>query len=287
MDKKFDLSALKLTGTSTITVKAKSSIYADSALSDPISYTSTPAMLYPPTIGTGSPSAAAASGIYIVDNPANAGKTVSYNVYLEDGTYYGNILKTAETMSIAGSSGTPGGCNVYVKAVDGYGYVSKPSNIAWSNTCFVAGTPISMADGTYKMIEEVQVGDEVKSYNFKTSTYCNGTVTKVATGYTTRIAMVLFEDGNYVAMSEGHPLYTRDGWHSITNKDGYPTLVIGDKVLGKSTYVAIQDIQVVDTEPTIVYSLGVTVSNGEDMFDGAYFAGIGNMTLSTHSGGSN
>lgn len=288
MDKKFDLSTLNLTGTSTITVKAKSSIYANSALSDPISYTSTPAMLYPPTIGTGSPSTGAGAGIHIVDNPANAGKTVSYNVYLEDGTYHGNVLKTAETMSIGGSAGTPEGCNVYVKAVDGYGHVSKPSNIAWSNTCFVAGTPVLMADNTLKMIEQIQVGEEVKSYNFKTSTYCNGTVTKVATGYATRLAMVLFEDSSYVVMSEGHPLYTRNGWHSITNKNGYPTLVIGDEILCSYKYVAIQDIQVIETEPVMVYSLGVTISNGQDAFDGTYFAGTGiSMTVNTHSGGSN
>ena len=132
-----------------------------------------------------------------------------------------------------------------------------------------------MADGSYKMIEEIVAGDKVQSYNIETGEYCEGTVTEVITGYTTRIAMVLFADSNYVAMAESHPLYTEDGWHSITNKDGYPTLVVGDKVLGINGYVEIEQLQVVDAEPTMVYSLSVSV--GETA--GVYFAGAGVMAL--------
>lgn len=284
MSKTFDLSKLNLSvGTHSITVKARASGYRDSIKSNEdiyYVYAGESEILQPPTI-----SEHGGSGIDVVDNPQNGDETIGYAVYTENGEYVCFRVKTGQSMHIKHGEGMVGGKYVYVRAIDKNAKASKKSNVAQSGECFVAGTPISMADGTYKMIEEVQVGDEVKSYNFKTSTYCNGTVTKVATGYTTRIAMVLFEDGNYVAMAEGHPLYTQDGWHSITNKNGYPTLVIGDKVLGKSKYVAIQDIQVVDTEPTTVYSLGVTVSNGEDMFDGTYFAGV-SMTLATHGGGS-
>ena len=32
-------------------------------------------------------------------------------------------------------------------------------------TCFTAGTQVSMADGSYKNIEDIKVGDEVKTHN--------------------------------------------------------------------------------------------------------------------------
>ena len=179
--------------------------------------------------------------------------------------------------------------DAYVIAVATNGDISERSEVVKVGSCFVEGTPVFMADATYKMIEEVQVGDEVKSYNFKTSTYCKGTVTKVAKAYTTRIAMVAFKKRNSenitIAMAEGHPLYTKDGWHSLTNENGYPTLAVGDEVFCQYGYNRIIDIQVVDTDPTIVYSLGVTVSNGADMFDGVYFAGR-IFTTGTHGGGS-
>jgi hypothetical protein len=40
-------------------------------------------------------------------------------------------------------------------------------NIFWLdfNTCFLAGTKVLMSDGSYKKIEDVNVGDSVKSYN--------------------------------------------------------------------------------------------------------------------------
>lgn len=265
-------------GTHSITVKGRASGLKDSEQSNVMHYT----YILAPTIEHDKDNAT----LHIFDEDGNGDMVASYNIYLADSSnpYVGNVLKSGRETQIYLPSFGVGDARVAVKAVDANGNLSGPSNI--EGTCFVAGTPVLMADNTYKRIEEVSVGDEVKSYNFKTSAYCKGTVTKVATSYATRIAMVLFEDGSYVAMSEGHPLYTRDGWHSITNKDGYPTLVIGDEVLCQSKYVAIQDIQVVDTTPTMVYSLGVIISNGENIYDGTYFAGV-SMTLASHGGGSN
>jgi hypothetical protein len=280
IEKTFDLATLGLSvGTHSITVKARASGFEDRE-SISVSYTYILAPALTSDVGTDT--------LHIFDNVGNRNIVVSYNIYhSHNNNYIGNVLKSGmETVIYIYDLVSEGRPDVVAKAVDANGNLSGASNNV--ATCFVAGTPVLMADNTYKMIEEVQVGDKVKSYNFKTKAYCKGTVTKVATGYTNRIAMVLFEDGSYVAMSEGHPLYTRDGWHSITNKDGYPTLVIGDEVLCQSKYVAIQDIQVVDTTPTMVYSLGVTISNGENMYDGAYFASTGrSVTIATHGGDSN
>lgn len=227
---------------------------------------------YAPTVYPESP-----QGIIIYENEMNGNRTVSYNIYDTDNTRIDNVLKTTD--------GTSWGGTTYccVKAVDANGIESQVSDWVSPATCFVAGTAVLMADNTYKMIEEIAAGEQVKSYNFKTNAYCVGTVSEAVVGTTNRLAMVTYSNSTYVVMSEGHPLYTEDGWHSITNKNGYPTLEVGDKVLtGSSNYLEITDIQIIETEGTSVYSLAVTIDYKDEVLEGTYFAGLGSMTMATH-----
>jgi hypothetical protein len=46
-------------------------------------------------------------------------------------------------------------------------------------SCFLAGTNITMADDSDKKIEDIVIGDEVKSYDIATDAYVKGKVTKV------------------------------------------------------------------------------------------------------------
>ena len=48
-----------------------------------------------------------------------------------------------------------------------------------SSLCFVAGTKVAMADGTEKNIEEIEIGDEVKSWNAVTNEFESNKVTKL------------------------------------------------------------------------------------------------------------
>lgn len=168
----------------------------------------------------------------------------------------------------------------YIQAVTFDGFVTDKSEIIHYGECFPAGTPVLMADGTQKMIETIQVGDYVKAHNIETNKFFASRVTEVKLAYTERLAMVLAEGDIYFAMAEGHPVYTIDGYHSITNKDGYPTLVVGDKMLTVNGYKEILEIQVVDTnEPVVVYSLCLDNKNGN------YFVGQSATAVETHSGG--
>lgn len=248
-----DLTTLGLeAGTYVITVRAKAAGRIASALSKEIQYEAANAVLYAPEI-----SATNNDGQILISDTVNGDNVVSYNVYKSSNNgYVTNVARTGTQTSVYIDNGV----SAYVKAVDSSGNESEASNIIKTKECFVAGTPVLMADGTYKMIEEIEAGDKVRSYDISTGEYVEGTVTEVVSGYTNRLAMVLFSDSNYLVMAEGHPLYTLDGWHSITNKDGYPTLVIGDKVLGAYGYVEIVDLQVIDVEPTMVYSLAVSAT---------------------------
>ena len=129
-----------------------------------------------------------------------------------------------------------------------------------SNCCFVAGSKVLCdATGAIKRIEDIKVGDTVLSYNIFTEQFYPVVVQKLITNHnTTHLASVLLDDGSFLEMNAYHPIYTANGFHSLTNYDGYETLVIGDLVKGFDGYHAIIDI--IETHldaPITTYNLAV------------------------------
>lgn len=88
------------------------------------------------------------------------------------------------------------------------------NNGTWSNSryqyargCLIEGTKITMADNSVKNIEDVQVGDLVKSYNPKTKQMCEGVVIlNNCLGSTTNFRYDAFSDGSYIVTALGHSL---------------------------------------------------------------------------------
>ena len=84
-------------------------------------------------------------GDYFLNNDGSELEITSKTNVLSDETFYG----------------------LNVEDIDTY----FQSNILVHNIppiCFVAGTPITMGDGTTKAIELIEVGDEIKNYDFDT-----------------------------------------------------------------------------------------------------------------------
>ena len=126
--------------------------------------------------------------------------------------------------------------------------------------CFVAGTQVLMADKTTKSIEDVKVGDVVLSYNELTNEYENKTVTKlIVNPNTTNLARVNLVDGTSIEMNEYHPIYTEEGWKSLTNHEGLPTLSKEDKVLSVDRkFIQISSIECwQEKAPITTYNLSV------------------------------
>lgn len=108
-----------------------------------------------------------------------------------------------------------------------------------SSSCFVAGTQILMADNSQKNIEDVKVGDNVMGYDEKTKQLVKQTVLEVESPVRDHFVKVTLADGTVLGMTNEHPLYTTNGWKSIspenTAKENASlkvgTLKTGDKVL--------------------------------------------------------
>lgn len=136
--------------------------------------------------------------------------------------------------------------------------------------CFVAGTQILMADNTTKSIEDVIAGEEVFSYDINTdSQYVTTVVSKVINPKSISMAEVVLDNGAKLVMTDYHPLYTLDGWKSITNYLGYDTLQVGDIVKtidGQSEIIGITQYQ--NLQPILTYTLDVATTeellNGRD-----------------------
>jgi hypothetical protein len=109
--------------------------------------------------------------------------------------------------------------------------------IGGGTSCFVAGTKISMADGTLKNIEDVVVGEEVRGHNG------NNTVVKLDWVLLGDRKLYTFNDSEHYFFTSEHPFMTTEGWKSVKpektkERDGVElyeeikgALEVGDKII--------------------------------------------------------
>lgn len=108
-------------------------------------------------------------------------------------------------------------------------------------TCFVAGTKITMSDGTLKNIEDVKAGEEVLTFNEEKGENESQKVLETKSHLSNHYYDVKFEDGTVLKVTENHPLLSRNGWSAINveaalNDKGVECrdLVVGDEILSSN-----------------------------------------------------
>lgn len=84
---------------------------------------------------------------------------------------------------------------------------SSTASILIGNPCFVAGTPVLMADGSMKKIEDVVVGDIVESYDTETITASISRVSKTYKHANNAVVELYSDDGLIVRTTPNHPIY--------------------------------------------------------------------------------
>lgn len=100
-----------------------------------------------------------------------------------------------------------------------------------TSCCFVAGTQVLVSlDGKTKNIEDMEVGDTVISYNIETGENYEAYVhALIRNTYSIAMAKVEFENGSVLEMTDYHPIYTENGWRSLTD-ERYEKFLLGDIV---------------------------------------------------------
>ena len=139
--------------------------------------------------------------------------------------------------------------------------------------CCVDGeTEITMADGTTKKAKDVQIGDEVMSFNELTKTFEKTTIEATITPYRSRIIEITFEDGTTLKITDDHPMLSARGWICYDPEFGqasYSSLGIsdeavrvGDEIVSENGTKTIASINVIEfEEPTLVYTF--KLANGQ------------------------
>ena len=145
--------------------------------------------------------------------------------------------------------------------------------------CFVAGTQVLCdLDGNTKNIENCKAGDIVVSYNVETGkNYLAKVQRLIVNPKATSMAKIYLEDGTMLDMTDYHPLYTKEGFKSLTNHNGLPTLTEQDYVRTTEGFTKIAKIERYTTEPMVTYNLDIIDFDEEidnDENDNFYVNGI-------------
>jgi len=118
--------------------------------------------------------------------------------------------------------------------------------------CFIAGTEILMADGTYKNIEDVIVGDKLRGSN-------NSINTVLILKPNNHSGKKYSINGSGYFVTEGHPFMTQDGWKAFNPTlamEINPTLSIGklsvgDYIVRENTYEKVNMIDYTENDERV------------------------------------
>jgi hypothetical protein len=137
-----------------------------------------------------------------------------------------------------------------------------------SNSCFIAGSLVTMANGSDKPIEQVAVGDVVYSYDVPNKEFGTGVVHAVQDQENRNYSLTL-SDETKIGMTGNHPIFTTHGWAAIEPQNctlpGATQLSVGDSVMRiDSTYLTVSSI-VPSEELVSTYTL-VDVENFDTFF---------------------
>ena len=118
--------------------------------------------------------------------------------------------------------------------------------------CFVAGTKITMSDGSLKNIEEVKENEVVKSYDEKTSQIVTSKVIKtISTAPVSGLYKISFSNGQSNINSAQHPYFVKGkGWSAISAANpelNVKKLEVGDICLSNENGV-IKEITITSIE---------------------------------------
>lgn len=130
--------------------------------------------------------------------------------------------------------------------------------------CFVAGTVVLMAGGAVKCIEDVRVGDKVKSYNPATGKVSEKRVLQTFENEVDELVTVSTSDGQQVTATPGHKFYANNDWVSAEDLRAGDVLV---NVNGKKVIVEQVQHELLDS-PVKVYNFEVADNH-------TYFVGDG------------
>jgi len=160
-------------------------------------------------------------------------------------------------------------------------------------SCFIAGTKVTMADSTFKNIEDVKVGDKVKGHKG------NNEVIKLDPTLLGDRKLYSFNDNEHYFFTSEHPFMTEEGWKSIKpektkERDGVELyeqlkgeLKVGDKLVTDNGSIEITDIKSKEINSPEMPLYNFNISNDNSYIADDYVVhnkgGSGGCVIATHA----
>lgn len=127
--------------------------------------------------------------------------------------------------------------------------------------CFIAGTKVTMMDGTQKNIEDVEIGDQVVSFNEKTKSTEYKSVINLKQPMHNDLVKYTFENGSTVTSTFDHPFYVARLDDGLTLASYKPNLTNARYNLGKE----VKQIVVNDIVHTLEHPINTKISSIEEL----------------------
>jgi len=172
---------------------------------------------------------------------ANGPSTADY----DEGTVKTVVAQPNANYNFAGWTGDETGTGTN-RTVTMDGNKTVNAGFTWAPGCFVAGTHIQIPNGI-KYIEDIKVGDIVKSFDVGTSSTVNSKVTETYV-HSDRYYMII---NGIIKTTSVHPFYTDGKWVEAGD------LSIGDKILHVDGLEHTIDSIELSDEPVTVYNFEV------------------------------
>lgn len=140
-------------------------------------------------------------------------------------------------------------------ATNCYQFVMPETTVSvhsWITGCFIAGTPVLMADNSYKNIEYIKSGDKVMCYDDENDTITTQEIIDIFVREYTSLIEFTTENGVNFTSTDTHEIYSESAQGYVPAKD----LHVGEILKTTSGTVKIADIKLMEQETT-VYNLNV------------------------------
>jgi len=194
----------------------------------------------------------------------------------QDNKYESNWEKDPESISSPGIATSPTvtygsfHMNEQGQITELYKKPFYDSSIGIAKTCFLAGTKIVMADGSYKNIENIVVGDIVKSFDVETGKITDGKVTDVLHHEPGEMGDYYLIINGFLRVTPNHQIYSNGRWIYASE------LKIGDSLFYLSRDYKVNSIEkIYEKVPT--YDLEIGVSH-------CYFVAMDTADVLVHNG---
>ena len=110
--------------------------------------------------------------------------------------------------------------------------------------CVSPESDILSSNGKTIKAKNIKENDDIAYYNFDTNQIEFGKVHKIYIHKDANsFVKYIFEDNTTLDVTDYHPIYTKDGWKSYTNRNGYATPIIGDLVKTNDGYKKLTKIE--------------------------------------------